>query len=695
MINNGIIKSTCGQCSDGCGVLIRIENGKPVHIEGDPDSPVNAGALCEKGLTSLEYLHNPDRLRYPLKRTGERGQGKWQQISWDDALSIIAKEFADAKNNYGAESVAIIRGANKMLRDDYSTRFANAFGTPNVFTSSYVCFIPRRMASLMTCGFDPFTDHEYPPACIINWGLNSIETNTGEFQRIKQALDKGTKFIVIDPRKADFTTKADLLVQLRPGSDLALALAMINAIINERLFDKDFVEKWTVGFDQLRDHIQDYHPEKVEDITWVPARMIKEVARFYAVNKPACIKIGNATDHNINSFQVARAISILRAITGNLGIPGGEVSWTPPRVQRANTPQMSLQDNIPAEKRRKRLGGNHTMPIIFFGLPQILTRSILEEEPYPIRVAYVQGCNPLLSWPNAQETHRALMKLPFLAVADLFMTPTAGLADIVLPVASYLEFDSIVMPAHAPVAQVQQKVTEIEECWPDFKILNEMAKKLSLESYLWENIEKFLDTVLQPSGLTFTEFREVGMISGSKRYKNYQENGFETPSGKVELYSPRLKEWGFDPLPTYHEFPETPYSNPELVKEYPLILSSFKREAFRHSEGKQIATLRHSRPDPVVGIHPDTAGKLGIKDDDQVYIETKRGRVRQKANLTTGTDPKVVWVDYGWWFPEKGVKNLYGWAESNINVLTDNKPPFGPEMGSANLRGILCKVYKA
>jgi len=299
-----------------------------------------------------------------------------------------------------------------------------------------------------------------------------------------------------------------------------------------------------------------------------------------------------------------------------------------------------------------------------------------------------------VTYPNAKETFNALMALDCLVVADLFMTPTAALADIVLPSASFLEFDSIVNPPYYPVAQIQQKVAEIEECWPDFKILNELAKKMDLGEYFWENERDFLDVILKPMGINFDEFRERGALSGDKDYYHYKAKGFKTPSRKVELFSDRLRDWDFDPLPIYREPPETPYSNPELAKEYPLIFTSWKSEYYRHSGQRQVKTLRTQHPDPLIYIHPDTAAELGINEGDWVWIATKRGRIQQKAALSDDIDPRVVGVDYAWWFPEKGADQQYGWKESNINILTNDTPPYNKELGSTSLRGILCKVYK-
>lgn len=695
MISETVVRSTCELCNSGCGVLVYLEDDKPVRVDGDPDNPVNKGALCVKGMASLEYLYHPDRLKHPLKRVGGRGEGKWQQITWDEALDTIAAELTRAKEKHGAESVVFIRGCAKGYQDSYVARFANVFGTPNVASMASVCFVPRNHASRITYGFMALPDYEYPPACIVMWGVNKCSTGIGECKRYNKALSKNAKLIVIDPCETGYAPMADIWVKPRPCSDLALALGMINVIINEGLFDKDFVENWTVGFDKLKAHVQDYPPEKVAEITWVPAETIREVARFYATNKPACIVWGNGLDNNINNFQADRAIAILRAITGNLGGPGGDIEWSSSGIVSKGSPELLQQDILPPEMRTKRVStSDGLLPIIFYALPQDIIKAMIKADPYPIRAAFISGATLLHAYTNAQETYQALKGLDFLVAADFFMTPTAELADIVLPVTTYLEFDSLHESEYTPTVGVIQKVAQIGECWSDYKILQELAKRLGLGNYFWEDETQALDFILKPAGLTFDEFREVGIISGSKQYRKYEENGFATPSGKVELYSSRLEEWGFDPLPVYHEPPESPFSEPELAEEYPLVFTNRKLAPFQHAGGRQISTLRGSRPEPLVHIHTETASKLGIEEGGWVYIETKRGRIKHKAALTPNIDPRVVILDHGWWFPEKD-SELHGWAESNLNILTDNKPPYAREMGSATLRGILCKVYKA
>jgi len=501
--------------------------------------------------------------------------------------------------------------------------------------------------------------------------------------------------MVIDPRRTELSRRADTWVRLRPGSDCALALGIIHVIIDEGLYDKSFVEKWTVGLDALTAGVKTYTPELVERITWVSGDLIREIARIYATTRPGCIQMGNAFEHTINSFQTVRAISILKALTGNLSVPGGEVFRTSLPIPDRYAPELSLDNMLPEGKKSLRLGSDHSFaPFYQYAHPPAVIKAMREGKPYPLRMAYIQGSNLLVTYPNAEEVYKALMGLEFLVVAELFMTPTAALADMVLPSACYLEFDSIVNAPYYPIAQVQQKVAHVDGCWPDFEILSELAKKIGLGEHFREHERGFLDAILRPAGIDFEEFRELGSIAGPIEYNHYKDKGFNTPSGKVELFSTQLKKWGLDPVPVFHELQESPLGNPKLARQYPLVLTSWKSEYYRHSGQRQVKTLRDQHPEPLVYINPKTAIESGINEGDWVWIATKRGRIRQKAALSDDIDPRVVGVDYAWWFPERGPDDLYGWKESNINILTDDNPPYSKELGTPNLRGILCSIGK-
>jgi anaerobic selenocysteine-containing dehydrogenase len=696
MSNDNPIKTTCSICQIGCGVLAYRVDGQVIRIEGDPEHPLNKGVLCPKGIASLEYLYHPDRLKSPLKRLGNKGEGKWQAIPWDEATDIIAERLNKIKEADGPQSVAFMRGAAKGLQDEYLARFANLFGSPNFLSMGYVCYIPRKNASSITYGFGAIPDIDYPPKTIIVWGENISKTLHHVYLRIMDALKKGTKLIVVDPIKNEIAEQAHLWVRSKPGTDLVLALGMINVIINESLYDSSFVAKHTVGFDELKSHVKDYSPEVVSEITWVPSDTIRDAARLYAKEKPAVIQWGNGIDHNAENFQTARAICILRAITGNIGIPGGETRWVEPPILLRGSLTFSLHDKIPRDVRDKRLKGDKKLlNNVFYALQQDALNTMITGEPYPLRAAYVQGSNPLLSYPNTKKVYNALHSLDFLVVSDLFMTPTAALADIVLPSVMYLEYDSIVAPPYSlPVVSVQQQVTRIAQCRSDYEILKGLAHKMGFNNDFWDTEQAALDFILHPAGITFEEFRKIGILQGTKEYGGHERNGFATPSGKVEIYSSKLKDMGFDPLPAYHA-PETKEKDGKIDGEkYPLFFTTFKREFYRHSGGRQMPSLRSMHPEPVVLLHPDTAKMYGIGEGNQVMITTEKGEISQKAVFDANIDPRVVCLDYGWWFPEKEESLLFGWNESNVNILIDDGEPSGKEMGTPNLRGIKCAVSK-
>jgi len=552
------------------------------------------------------------------------------------------------------------------------------------------------VASRLTYGFYAIPDYDFPPACLVVWGKNISETLPHAYERLIKAHEKGTRLIVIDPRKTDLVSISDIWLQPRPGSDLALALGMIHIIIEEGLYDKLFIEKWSTGFEKLKSHVSVYTPKKVEELTWIPSEKTRAAAKLYSQLKPSAIQWGNAIDHGLNSFQTARGICILRAITGNINVPGGDVRSNTFPIAGRRSSDLELWDQMPEEIFEKRVGeGRRPLPMIRYVQPQDIIRAIIEKSPYAIRAVYNQGGNPITNYSHAQRVYDALKKLDFFAVAEQFMTPTAVLADVVLPVTTYLQFNSIVTPPYSyPVMSVQQSCVRSEECRSDYAILKGIAERIGVGSYFWETENQCLDEILQPAGLTFNEFRKIAIIRGSILYRYHETHGFDTPTQKVELYSNQLRLWGFDPLPMYHEPPETPLACVKLAQEYPLIFTTWKTAPYRHSSGRQISSLRSLHPEPVVIMHPQTGDLLDIKEGDWVWIATKRGRIRQKALFSQNMDPRVVGVDYAWWFPEGGVDEGYGWKESNINILTDDKPPYNRELESSNLRGILCKVYK-
>jgi anaerobic selenocysteine-containing dehydrogenase len=685
------LKTVCRSCHGGCGVIALVKNGRVVKIEGDPDSPISFGTLCSKGLAITQITYHPDRILHPLKKTR---QG-WERISWDEALDTISDQFNKVITEHGPESIFIGQGTGRDYESHFS-RFGNLLGTPNVLTAGHMCYLSRIGASLITCGRFPVCDYEGEPRCIVLWAVNPLWTNPDEYKGASfwRAYKKGAKLIVIDPRKNFYTQKADLWLRLRPGTDAALAMGFFQVIIEEELYDKTFVANYIHGWDAFVDRVKEYPLHKVEQITWVDEELIREAARMYATIKPAGIHWGVPTEQTINCTDFTRTAIGLMAATGNLDAPGGNVFHVPPKVRKVS--EFSRHDALTPRQREKRLGGDQYKLAARMALitPRAAWDAMVSGEPYPLKAGIFVGTNPVITEANAKDIYAALKKLDFLAVADFFLTPTAELAHIFLPAGTWLEQNHMAenWKFHGYVL-ARQKVVEIGECWQDHKIFQELGKRMGQE--WWDTVEDTLDYLLEPAGLTWEKFKEIGFLKGEMVYYKYRKGGFSTPTRKVELYSTILEGWGRDPLPKYTEIPESPVSRPDLAREYPYILNAgLRTPTFFHSANRQVPWLREIRPDPVVEIHPDTARKHGLKEMDWVWIESPRGRIKEKVKLNDGIDPGVVVAEHGWWFPE--IKDEgHGWDISNINLLTDDShQSMDPVMGATNLRVLLCNLSR-
>jgi len=693
----GIVRSHCRICHGGCGVLVHMKDGRVIRIEGDPQSPISRGTLCPKGMASVQLAYHPDRLLHPLKRKGAKGEGKWEKISWDEAYEILTRKMKGFKDNFGAESIVLGYGTGRD-NEAFIYRFANLLGTPNVLTAGHMCYGPRVSTSIITCGNLPVCDYEGNPRCVMVWGNNAILSNPDEYKGLylSDALAKGAKLIVVDPRFTKLADRSDLWLQIRPGTDAALALGMAHVIVEEGLYDKEFVRRWVHGWKQFIERVESYPPGKVSEITWIPEEKIREAARLFATTRPACIQWGVAIEQSINCVDNNRSLIALAAITGNLDVPGGMVFYVPPPTMSAS--QFGAHKMLSPEQRKKRLGGDRFKLADAFAIlnPRFVWDAILTERPYPVKMVFLISSNPVTTRAQASMVYEALRRVEFLAVSDFFLTPTAELADLVLPAATWLEMDYVAefWKRHGYVL-ARRKAIQVGECKSDHEVLIELGNRMGQSEHWWPTLHDALNAILAPSGLTFEEFAEIGYLRGKMEYRKYLKKGFSTPTRKVELYSTRMKEWGYDPLPRFQEPPESPVSRPDLVKDYPYILiTGMRPTAFFHSEHRQIPWLRELLPEPLVEIHPETARREGIEQGDWVTIESPRGKCYQRAKLTLGIDPRVVGAQHAWWFPEKEGPE-HGWKVSNINLLTDNDPDTcDPAMGATNLRVLLCRVSK-
>jgi anaerobic selenocysteine-containing dehydrogenase len=466
-----------------------------------------------------------------------------------------------------------------------------------------------------------------------------------------------------------------------------LALAFLNVIITERLFDEDFVKNWTYGFDELAAHVKSFSPEKMSQVVWVPPGLIRESARAYARSHPATIAWGNPIEQNNQAFDSARALICLMAVCGNLDIPGGNIQANEPGILSLG--KFVRADKIPSKPKEMLHAHHHTIPKLMTVPPAYFRKAVLEGSPYPVKAAFVQCANPLLAYADSRQTYDALMKLDFLAVSDIFMTPTAALADVVLPAATHFEFNDIghYGMGHGFILARPKVVNPPGQCWPDIKILNELGKVLTPKKYWYDEYNELLDILLAPAGLDFNQFAARGLLRGAHRFKKYENTGFKTPSGKVELSLSQSSKLMVPALPEFNGYPE-----PEDGA-FPLVLTSAKSRHYLHSSYRWLERLRKHRPHPRTLIHPKTAAEHGIEEGDDVTIETAQGQITQTAHLSDRIHPNVIYADYGWWFPEDTIEALFGWDRSNFNMLTTTDK-LGRQFGTPNLKGINCRIRR-
>ena len=723
-------RANCFLCHLNCGVICTKENGRIVKIEGDPECPHNEGFVCER----LEknrweaYQYSPNRLKKPLKRAGERGSGQWEEISWDQAFDEMAERLSALREEYGAETLAFVEGTYRT-QSNLHYKFTNLFGSPNTGGNGTICYSSDMWLEPATYGGFCSDKSDWKRAdLIVLWGRNPAASEQLCWEWVKKNMDeRGAKLIVIDPRFSEGAARADLFLQIRPGTDAALALGMLNVIINEDLYDHEFVEKWCYGFEQLKERVQEYPLDKVSEITWVPAEKIAAAARMYASIKPACLpwgeKGGDGCGMNATSAILAKAI--LRAVTGNIDRAGGDQLTLP--ADKSDSDSMQFAHDFLPQEQRDKMVGNDTFPgltfkgwdIISKNYPRfypycnapILFRQMISGDPYPVKALIVQADNPMLAFTNTKLVEEALRSLDLLIVHDFFMTPTAALADYVLPAATWLErcstgyptmdVELVSMNFTMPVLERFEGGADID-FRDDYEFWYGLSERLGLAERWWgPSFEDCLNDVTAPFGLTFKQASEtIKYLKVPIKPEKFKEEGFRffTPTGKVELYSTVIEQLGerFDPLPNFQFPPYFPEVNPEYAAEYPLCMISGARfMPFYHSEHRQPGAYRDLHPDPIFDIHPTTAMDLDIAPGDWCWIETHLGRIKQRARVTTIVDPRVVSVQHDWWFPEKDETELFGVYESSVNVIIDDDLEWlDPLMGSWPLTGLYVKVYK-
>ncbi len=675
------IPTDCSICYHSCGMNVLVEDGKIRKVEGLKGHPLNDGQLCPKGEQAVQMVYSPDRLQYPLKKVN----GQFTRVSWDQALTEIADKLLQLKEQFGPQILGVFSGSigvENLEMAGLTQRFKAAFGSPNFFSVESVCYRMRIRTRQMT--FGKYPTEEIDSNLYILWGHNPDASDFPLKLALERNLAKGAKLVVIDPRRIPLADRAELYLRIRPGTDGALALAMIHVIVTEKLYDEAFVAAHTLGFDKLPEHIRPYTPEWAETITWVPARDIRKLARLFAATKGAGIYQGTCTqDQTANGTQNSRAFSVLQVITGNINVPGG---W-------AVSPRLAF-GNVGLKVEGEPLGADR-FPLFFeiwgrkspYGVVTVVPESI----PDKLKAFLVVGGNPLISMPDSNAFREAFRKLELLVVHDMFLTETAREAHYVLPACSHLEKWGVAYTYNVchciPYLMLRKRCIEpVHESRSEWWMYTQLARKLGLgELFPWRSEEELVRFELEPSGLSFDYLLHEKPEGDYYQQKQYgiEPGMFRTPSGKIEIYSEALEHAGFDPLPTYREPERSPQAaTTEYLEQYPLILNTGNRNYYyTHSQHRHIKALNEQAPEPCSEIGPETAGKYGLQSGDTVLIKTNRGQVKMKVKVDASIGEGIVFVPHGW--P----------GEANANLLTDAECR-ECILGYPDMKSLLCAIER-
>jgi len=689
LVPDGTYTSVCMQCPWSCGIEVQIAEGRPQRISGQREHPFSTGLICPKAPAAPDVMMHPRRITSPMRRTADG----WQTISWDDAYGILVEELTRLKERYGPKALAVAIGMPVLLGGNstvsFLRRFCDIYGTPNCFSVESICFRCQIIARILTLG-----TYEVPDvtnsACVLVWGNNPDASQPPTAKRIREALGKGAKLIVIDPRVTELAERADVHLQVRPGTDTALALGLLQVMIEEDLYDREFVQKWTVGFAELAAAAAEWPPERVQAVTGVPRDRVVAAARMFAGAESAAIMQGtNALDQHAVGLQNSRCVAILQAVTGNVDRAGGFVSTSKVRMNPIRLPELMQGEPLGADRYPlfNEVWGRN------FGEGQalLLADAILEDDPYPIRGLIVSASNPVITWPGGRRLGEALQQLDFLAVMDLFMTPTAQRAHLFLPAATFLErvelCDYYGTLQAVPYIALRRKLFQVGEAVSDLEFWIELGKRMGYgEHFPWADSVEALDYALEPSGLSMAELAALpgaGRPFGQVRLGQYeQKGGFATPSGKVELFSQTLLDLGHDPVPRHREAPAAAVAAGATRTgegDFPLILTTGARTLqYLHSEYRDVERLARRRPQAEAEIHPDTAAAYGIGDGAPMRIESPVGAIVMQARLTETILPGVVAVPHGW-------------EGQSANDLTDDTC-IDPIIGYPLLKSARCRV---
>lgn len=710
-------------CHLGCGVLLYTDDeGKLVKVEGDPENPFNGGRLCCRCLALKEVIYNEGRITTPMKRAREdRGKDKWEPISWDEAYDLVYEKFTEFKEKYGPWTVAFYQGTGRDIAA-WITRLAWSFGSPNYMfnMTGMSCYVPRVAGCHATTGAfwvgdysqqfaDRYDNPEWEaPANIMIWGNNPIVSNSDGLYGhwIVDCMRLGSQLIVVDPKVTWLASKAKHYLQIRPGTDAALALGMIHYIIEEDLYDHDFVDCWCYGFDELAEAASAYDLATVSKITWIPEDKIAAAAREFATGKSGTMQWGVSVDMTREALPAGQAMSAIYQICGFVDKPGCMIAPTEILNYAGGFGSELITDEMDAH----RIGLNKYALLRFgflLGSTDEMMKTMETGEPYQMHGAWLQTTNLLTcTSPDYERTLKAFQGLDFIVDVDLFMTPTAmALADVFLPAATFAERNGIRVGDGVQRGEtINRCVARPGDVKSDQEINLELGKRFNPEAWPWDTVEEMYTHILEGSKMTFEEMAENAPAYIPFEYRRYEKGklrpdgqvGFNTQTGRIELWSTFYSMAGLPEVPYFEEPSPGPTSTPDLYEEYPLVLTSGARNwSLFHSEHRQVPHLRALHEWPWVQINPKDAEKAGVTQGEWVWLENHRGRCKRVAEITPIMPEGIVSTDHAWWFPEADGeldKGLFGVPELNVGNLIEYAP--GRSGFGGNYKSNLCKIYK-
>jgi len=681
---DGYIPSMCEMCVWRCGLLAKVKDGRVVKLEGNSEHPHSRGKLCPRGQSGLMNTYDPDRVLTPLIRVGQRGEGKFRKASWEEALDLTASKMLEIKNQYGPE--AMVFSSTHNLSQVQFENLLYAFGSPNYGTQRSLCFNAMITAFLLTYGVEEPARNYENVEFILLVGRNLMEAiSTSETSELSHAVDRGAKLVYLDPRFTKTASKAAEWIPIRPGTDSAFLLAMINVITTNELADCDFVKRYVVGCNDIQSVMSKYTPEWAETVTGVPAATIDRIAREYAAaGKNALAHPGWRTSNFVNSFQTERAIATLNALSGNVLTPGGcltaEVADESAGLGKPSQPPYPRVSAL-------RLDGvpwKYPLVPLKLGVFQELRDAILTGQPYQAHGWFISRQNPILSLPDRNKTLQAFGKMDFIATVDIIMNDTAWFSDVVLPEASYLERYDPILPVDGK-AFIRQPVIEPQgEAKSALWIYKQLGERLGLGDYFqYEDEEDYLRQQLRPLRADLNEVKTKGYAEMPEE-EDDKEITFNTPSGKIEVYSETLKNAGFSPWPTWEE--------PLVPGEGEFYLLTGK--VAQHTQfGTQNNQLLHKYSDePRLWMNAKTAAGMGLADGDWVEIASKVGKAYTRLLATEAIRPDCVYMTPGYGHISKGLTTAFGIGASD-SVLHETYTD--PISGSQALTQTFVMVKKA